>query len=81
MKTPKRILIQDDDRWYALVEEDDGTIALQVVSGGFAMYMMDIPLNEEELQAYREEGASYIRRLAANISAKPSNYHHRSRPT
>jgi hypothetical protein len=73
---PQKELFTDHDRWYSLAEDEDGLL-LAVVSGGVAMFEVRIRLSQDEADAYRQHGKSYLDELARTIAYSPSRYRDR----
>ena len=69
-----KVLESNDQEMYQIVERDDGTVELDILLGGFAMYEMHIPFTPEELTRYREEGASFLRWFIDRVRAAPKDY-------
>ena len=69
-----KVLESNDQEMYQIVERDDGTVELDILLGGFAMYEMHIPFTPEELARYREEGASFLRWFIDRVRAAPKDY-------
>ena len=59
---------------FTLYEDDKGKLLLEVMIGSLAMYELKYELPPEDVAAYREEGAGYIKRLVRDIQENPSNY-------
>ncbi|MBL9104230.1 MAG: hypothetical protein JNL82_25010 [Myxococcales bacterium] len=56
---------------YRVLREAGGSVALEVVVGGVAMYTVRVRLDDAELAAYEREGSSFSDRLAREIMARP----------
>lgn len=56
---------------HRLLRESDGSLVLEVVVGGMAMYEVRVTLSDEEVRGWESEGKGYIDRLAAAIVADP----------
>ena len=69
-----KVLESNDQELYRIVEMDDGTVVLDILLGGIAMYGMNIPFTSEELTRYREEGHSFLRWFIARVRDAPSDY-------
>ena len=63
-----RTLERDQDRMYALIEQDNGDFVLNVVVGGVGMYEVAFTLNADELARYQVEGKPFIDELARDVS-------------
>jgi hypothetical protein len=57
---------------YQLVRAPDGTLIIEVVVGGFALYEVRVRLNEEEAASYAREGTAFTDRMAQAIVASPA---------
>jgi hypothetical protein len=76
-----RTLERDQNLMYTLFEDGSGQVVLNVVVGGFAMYEVSLPLNDEELRRYHDEGKIFIDKLASVISRNDqAKYAGRLRP-
>jgi hypothetical protein len=69
-----KVLELNDQEMYKIVERDDGTVELDVLLGGSAMYEMHIPFTDEELARYREEGQSFLRWFIDRVRHEPWEY-------
>nr|WP_211193723.1 hypothetical protein [Pyxidicoccus fallax] len=56
---------------YRLLRAPDGTLTLEVVVGGFAMYEVRVRLTAEEAEQYAREGRAFADRMAQAIMANP----------
>jgi phage baseplate assembly protein W len=56
---------------YRLVRAPDGTLTLEVVVGGIAMYEVRVRLDAQEAAAYAREGRAFADRMAQAIMADP----------
>jgi hypothetical protein len=56
---------------YRLLRAPDGTLTLEVVVGGFAMYEVRVTLTAQEAASYAREGRAFADRLAQAIMADP----------
>ncbi len=56
---------------YRLLRASDGTLTLEVVVGGIAMYEVRVRLTAQEAAAYAREGQAFTDRLAQAILADP----------
>lgn len=74
----RREVLVDQDRMYALTKTRDGRLYLEVVIGGIAMENLVLPLDEEEMARYTEEGKTFLDGLAAKIARAPSGYRPRA---
>jgi hypothetical protein len=63
-----RELLVDNDRWYTLLENDNGQLVLQVVCGGAFMFEREVVLSEEQLSDYKRLGKSYLDTLALRVA-------------
>ncbi len=66
----EEVLIQSP-LMYRLVRAPDGTLTLEVVVGGFAMYEVRVRLTPEEAEQYAREGRAFADRMARAIMANP----------
>jgi hypothetical protein len=69
-----KVLEDNQEQLYEIVEMDDGTVVLKIVLGTIGWYEMYIPLTPEELTRYREEGRSFLRWFIDRVRDKPSDY-------
>ena len=69
-----KILEENDEQLYKIIERDDGTVELDIVLGTIGWYEMHIPFTPEELTRYREEGASFLRWFIDRVRAAPKDY-------
>jgi hypothetical protein len=56
---------------YRILREPSGSLAIEVVVGGMAMYSVRVRLDEGEAEAYTRDGHRYSDRLAKEIMADP----------
>lgn len=56
---------------YRMLREAGGTLVIEVVVGGIAMYTVRVRLDGDEAAAYTREGSGYSDRLARDIMARP----------
>lgn len=56
---------------YRLLRAEDGTLSLEVVVGGIAMYEVRVRLTDEEAASYAREGRAFTDRMAQDIMANP----------
>lgn len=56
---------------YRLLRAPDGTLTLEVVVGGIAMYEVRVRLNAREAADYAREGRAFADRMAQAIMADP----------
>ncbi|NMO14095.1 hypothetical protein HPC49_37405 [Pyxidicoccus fallax] len=66
----EEVLIQSP-LMYRLLRAPDGTLTLEVVVGGFAMYEVRVRLTAEEAEQYAREGRAFADRMAQAIMANP----------
>ena len=66
----EEVLIQSP-LMYRLLRAPDGTLTLEVVVGGIAMYEVRVWLNADEAAAYAREGRAFADRMARAIMADP----------
>jgi hypothetical protein len=57
---------------YRLLRAPDGTLTLEVVVGGIAMYEVRVRLDAAEAAAYAREGRAFADRMARAIMANPA---------
>jgi hypothetical protein len=69
-----KILEENDEQLYKIIERDDGTVELDIVLGTIGWYEMHIPFTPEELARYREEGASFLRWFIAHVRDAPERF-------
>ena len=73
-----KILEENDEQLYKIIERDDGTVELDILLpaplAAFALYEMHIPFTAEELVRYREEGRSFLRWFIDRVRDDPSGY-------
>lgn len=78
----KRIeLLVDQQKMFALTQDPDGSLFLEVATGGFAMENLVIRLTEEESRKYREEGRAYLNELAYEVQKNTSRFRGRMTTT
>jgi hypothetical protein len=56
---------------HRLLRAPDGTLTLEVVVGGIAMYEVRVRLTDAEAASYAREGNAFVDRLARAILADP----------
>jgi len=56
---------------YRLLRAPGGTLSLEVVVGGIAMYEVRVRLTAEEAASYAREGSAFTDRMAQAIMADP----------
>ncbi|MFP2912588.1 hypothetical protein ACLESD_47765 [Pyxidicoccus sp. 3LFB2] len=56
---------------YRLLRAPDGSLILEVVVGGFAMYEVRVRLTPEEAESYAREGRAFADRMAQAVMADP----------
>lgn len=56
---------------YRLLRAPDGTLTLEVVVGGIAMYEVRVRLDAQEVEAHAREGSAFTDRMARAIMADP----------
>jgi hypothetical protein len=59
---------------YRLLRSAGGTLAIEVVVGGFAMSTVRVALNSAETADYHRDGRAATDRLAKSISENPSYF-------
>ena len=62
---------------YILSEADNGKLQLSVTCGTVAVYDITIELTTQELALFHQEGETFIKRLADEISYAPDSFLHR----
>lgn len=72
----KQEIIKKDWDYNFYIEE--GKYILSVICGSVALYEVKIQLNLKEIEAFNEEGISYIIKLAKKIQYSPSKFTHRN---
>lgn len=60
----RKTVLKDQDKMYLLSEDEDGRLYLEVVTGGFAMEHLVLPLTENEHAQYREVGKPFVDNLS-----------------
>ena len=70
----RNVLIDDPNQMYTLVENEDGSLCLEVVCGGVAMELGTMPLNDDEVRQYQEEGKTYLDDLAYRAARREGDY-------
>jgi hypothetical protein len=71
-------LLRNNAWMYRLLRAPEGTLILEVVVGGMAMYEVRVRLTEEEAATYAREGADFIDRMAKDVIANPRFYGERA---
>ncbi len=56
---------------YRLLRAPDGSLTLEVVVGGIAMYEVRVRLTPQEVESYAREGNAFADRMAQAIMADP----------
>ncbi len=74
----RRELLVDQDRMYALTQDDDGHLYLEVVVGDIAWENLVVPLSAEESRSYSEQGKSFLDDLAIRVTKTPSAFRDRA---
>ena len=69
-----KVLVSNKPEMYELVENDDGSVVLDIVLGEIGWYTMHVPLTDDEVARYREEGESFLRWFIARVRAAPDDY-------
>lgn len=59
--------------------EDDDRLVLDVLCGGVAEFGVEFALNDEERNAYKSRGDSFVRELAALVRGAPRTFSERGR--
>ena len=67
-----RRMILEEPWSFSFWEEPDGALVLEVLCGTVGMFEVRVPFTEEHRAAYAREGEAFVRRLAANVLARPS---------
>jgi hypothetical protein len=68
----RTVKLLSQDQQFALTEDGDGCLFLEVLCGGFAMYELEIKLNDEEIDRFRVAGVASLASLANQIRRKSS---------
>jgi hypothetical protein len=74
------VLVENDAQGYALFENDDGHLRLEVLCGGIGMYVAKIILSDEEIRVFRERGSEFVEKLAYDVSTDSAKYKPRMVP-
>lgn len=67
-------ILVDQERMYALTRDEGGQLYLEIVSGGFAMGNIVIPLSAAEVALYESQGKSYLDGLSLEVCKRPASY-------
>ncbi|MCB9223099.1 MAG: hypothetical protein R2780_07780 [Crocinitomicaceae bacterium] len=59
---------------HVLYEYDHGDLLLSVTCGTSAVFTMNYLLTEEDKEQYKQNGPSYIARLASRIQSNPNMF-------
>ena len=62
---------------YVLYQTEQNKLVLSVVCGSVALYDVDIILNSEEEERFKNEGVKFLDELAAKINYNPSAFEDR----
>jgi hypothetical protein len=65
-KKPK-VLLDDQERWYRLLDVQGRGLVLECVAGTSAQYMVFFTLNDAEKAEYKKRGKPYLDELAADV--------------
>lgn len=71
-------VLSSEHLMYTLYETAEGRLLLDVVCGGVGWYTAKLLLNEEEAQAFKDEGQFAVDRLALKVCREPSAYSDRT---
>jgi hypothetical protein len=74
-----RDVLVDHSRMYALVQDHEGRLYLEVTCGGFAMEDVSVPLTDEEKMQLEAEGKPFLDELAWRICKNPEEFRNRRR--
>jgi hypothetical protein len=66
-----------DKPWNYTLYQTENKYTLSVLCGGVGMYEIEIELNKEEADSYKEKGESYIDILAKEIQENTNQWIHR----
>lgn len=72
-KKPK-VLLDDQQRWYRLLEVEGRGLVLEVVVGTSAQYMAYLALNDAEKADYKKRGKPSLDELAADVVKREPKY-------
>ena len=75
-----KTIIDNQEKGYELIQNDDGRLTLCVLCGGIGMYIAKIRLNTEETTLFNERGIDYLEDLAYDISHDSEKYEPRMVP-
>lgn len=64
---------------HRLLEDESGSLHLEVECGTTAVFLLTFPLSNEEREAYATRGAAFIQQLAWQVSDHPEAYLDRSK--
>jgi hypothetical protein len=70
-------ILRNQDKMYALLEDDVGCLVLSAMCGGVGMYEVKVQLTSDEIERYNDGGENYIAELAHAISTNTSKYNDR----
>lgn len=71
-------LLVDQQKMYALSQNEDGRYFIEVVVGGFTMEELVIPLSSEELSQYQSRGKVALDELSHRICKETTAYRKRA---
>jgi len=64
---------------HRLLEDESGSLHLEVECGTTAVFLLTFSLNEVEREVYAMQGAAFIQQLAWQVSDHPDSYLDRSK--
>jgi len=64
---------------HRLLEDESGSLHLEVECGTTAVFLVTFSLNQVEREAYSTQGAAFIKQLAWQVSDHPDSYLDRSK--
>ncbi len=63
----RKVVLVSREGQFSLTEDQEGGRFLEVLSGGFAMYEVEIKLEPDEIAAYLETGERFLIELAGKV--------------
>ncbi|WP_143006701.1 hypothetical protein [Aquimonas voraii] len=66
----RTVKLLSQEHQFALTEGGGGGLFLEVLCGGFAMYELEMKLNDEEIERFRAVGVDFLASLANEIRRK-----------
>ena len=63
-----------EETWSWMLMEHEGHLLFTVLCGGIATYSIDFVLSESEQALYAQQGRSFLRHLAQEVTLTPDAY-------